>query len=367
MKIGILTYHRAENYGALLQAYALKTYLKNLGHNVEFVDYWPEYHVEHYRIFSFLRFRRCNISDKVKYLLKFFLWGGPKYLRKYRLQSFMKKYLGLNSIPLYQTDNEKTVQYDLVIYGSDQIWRKQGINGNQFNPWYFGSSNVVANSKVTYAASMGVIETNKEDESFLKKSMKQFDHISVREVDLCEYLNGLGISSEIVCDPTFLLTKEEWRKLIKPTKKKDKYILLYNLLQMPESVKFAELLSKTTGLPVKEINMRHSFSHTLSTRYISCASLNYFLELIDNAEYVVSNSFHGVAFSVIFEKQFFAVGMGNRANRVVSLLQTLGIQERYFLNSEYIPLSDINYMEVNERKDEMVEQSTKFLKRNITQ
>ena len=365
MKIGILTYHRAENYGALLQAYALITYLKNLGHEAEFVDYWPEYHVEHYRIFSFLRFKRYSINDKVKYLLKFFLWGVPKYLRKFRLQSFMKGYMGLNSIPRYQTDNEKTERYDLVIYGSDQIWRKQGINGNQFNPWYFGSSNVVANSKVTYAASMGVIETNKEDELFLKKCMKQFDHISVREVDLCEYLNGLGISSEIVCDPTFLLSKEEWRKLIKPSKKKEKYILLYNLLQMPESVKFAQSLSKATGFPIKEINMQQSFSHAILPRYITCASLNYFLGLIDNAEYVVSNSFHGVAFSVIFEKQFFAVGMGNKANRVVSLLQSLGIQERYFFNPEYTPLSEINYKDVEKRKDEMVDQSTKFLKRNM--
>jgi hypothetical protein len=162
-----------------------------------------------------------------------------------------------------------------------------------------------------------------------------------------------------------LLSKDEWKKLFNPIPTKQKYILFYNLLQSEESVKFAEELSHSTGLPIREINMNLTFSHFCSNRYITSASLERFLQLVDGAEYVVSNSFHGVALSLIFEKQFFAVGMANKSNRVVSLLQIVGLEDRYITKITCLPSLSIDYRIVKEKMDKMIMISSNFLKSNL--
>lgn len=366
MKIGILTYHRAENYGALLQAYALKTYLQGLGHDVSYIDYWPSYHIEHYSIFSTNRFWRYNYKGKIMYLVNFMVWGLPKSLRKHRFVSFIKNKMQVKGNVKYMDDAAVTEEYDVAIYGSDQIWRRQDIHNNEYNPWYFGSSNVSARKKVAYAASMGIIDADEREKNIIHDWLSRFSALSVRENDLKVFLNSLEYKSELVIDPTFLLSKEEWRRLYKKNVT-ERYILFYNLLNSKESVKFTNDLSRSVGLPVKEINMRLSFSHVLSKRYIVCASLERFLQLIDCAEYIVSNSFHGVAFSLIFEKQFWALGIGKRANRVMSLLENVGIAERY-VNSDFTKdmiSSTINYAEVSPRLMKMTNDSKAYLKKAI--
>ena len=138
------------------------------------------------------------------------------------------------------------------------------------------------------------------------------------------------------------------------------------MLNKPESVRFAERLSKETGLPIKELNKKMSFKH-LGKRYISGASVEEFLRMIKDAEYVVSNSFHGVAFSLIYQKQFFAVGMGERSNRVLSLLESLGLMERYVKEKSVNPLQMkmIDYHEVEMRLNEVKHLSEQYLKRSV--
>ena len=350
MRIGILTYHRAENYGALLQAYATMTYLRSMGHKVSFVDYWPKYHSDFFSIFSLGIFRKKNIKGKIMMLFRLALWGIPKYIRKSRLQRFMHKRLGVSRLPLYTNDDCKTEQYDMVVYGSDQIWRKQNLGGVGFDSWYFGSDNVQSLRKVVYAGSMGAVSLDSKDEAFVLQQMKNFDALSVRERDLHDFFSSKGIESQLVCDPVFLLSKNEWLEVASRKSTKIKYILFYNLLNSPNSVSFANQLSKKTGLPVIEINKVLNFSRFISRRYVSCASVEQFLGLISHAEYVVSNSFHGVAFSMLFERNFFAVGMGKKANRVVTLLQISGILDRYIDKDFPIDYDKpILYAVVNER------------------
>ncbi|MBR1542255.1 MAG: polysaccharide pyruvyl transferase family protein [Bacteroidaceae bacterium] len=364
MKIGILTYHRAENYGALLQAYALKTYLQSLGLEVSFVDYWPSYHAhaDYYSLFSWRQFVRKSFKGKAVMLLYSVLWLLPKTVRKIRLRRFMHNSLGLQNKPLYTESTVKTEKYDVVVYGSDQIWRKQNLGGVSFDSWYFGSDNVVADKKIVYAGSMGEVKTDTEDDLFIKKMMSNFDAISVREQDLHLYLDGLGVSSSVVIDPVFLLSSGQWRRLAVKPDKKGKYILFYNLINTGESVHFAEKLSSETNLPIVEINIKQSIRR-LGKRYVSTASVPEFLGLIDGAEYVVSNSFHGVAFSIIFEKRFFAVGMRNRANRVCSLLSLLGLESCYVNESS----QDVawHFENVKGKLNESVLYSESFLKQSF--
>jgi polysaccharide pyruvyl transferase WcaK-like protein len=370
MKIGILTYHRAENYGALLQAYATKTYLQSLGHDVSFVDYWPKYHSDYFSIFPIRVFNKRNAKGKLSMLLRLALWGTPKYIRKRRLQKFMREKLGLPKSPLYTNDECKTEKYDVVVYGSDQIWRKQNLGGVGFDTWYFGSDNVLAEKKVAFAGSMGALRLDDEDESYVLQQMKNFDKLSVREKDLHTFLSLRGISSQVVSDPVFLLKKEEWMIVSNSCSINEKYILFYNLLNTRESVSFANRLSQTTGLPVVEINKVLTPSRFFCRRYVSCASVERFLSLIAHADYVVSNSFHGVAFSLIFEKQFFAVGMRDKANRVVSLLESLELKSRYVVDGRSLSEDDssvIDYAAVKKKLQVLVDGSVKYLNLCIQQ
>lgn len=369
MKIGILTYHRAENYGALLQAYALRTFLQSLGHEVSFVDYWPTYHVDFFKIFSWNRFKKTCWKDKIEYVIGATLWLFPRLKRKRKLKRFIVGNLSLNEKPLYNEKTKTTEHFDLVIYGSDQIWRKQNMAGVGFDDWYFGAENVVADRKIVYAGSMGTVKSMPADDVYIKQMMENFCNISVREADLQKYLQTLQIPSTLVIDPVFLLSKEQWMNVSAPkSNKSEKYILFYNLLNKPDSVRFAERLSKETGLPIKELNKKLSLKH-LSKRYSSTASVSEFLRLVQDAEYVVSNSFHGVAMSLVFQKQFYAVGMGEKANRVKSLLNSAGIIERYVVDAgrSILSLNPIDYQMVLNNLKMVVGDSIHYLSNSINQ
>ncbi len=365
MKIGILTYQRAENYGAVLQAFALKTFVEGLGHKVSFIDYWPKYHSDYFRIFPLQQLKKRGVKGKIVFFLKLILWSFPRLIRKKRFQAFISEYLGVQKQPKYTSGNNITEAFDLVIYGSDQIWRKQRLDGVDFDSWYFGSDNVVAARKVVYAGSMGTIETSIEDNEYVKNMMRNFSSISVREKDLQAYLSGLGVVSILVSDPVFLLPKEKWLSLKQNSnKRKKKYILFYNLLNTKESTLFAEELSRNRKLPIIEINKQMSFKH-IGNRYVFSASVGQFLQLIDEAEFVVSNSFHGVAMSVILEKQFFAVGMGAKANRVKSLLSSLGISNRY-VDMDNIPIDNcIDYRLLNHSLQQLRNVSAQYLEQAV--
>lgn len=367
MRIGILTYHRAENYGALLQAYALKTYLQRRGFEVSYVDYWPKYHSDYFSIFPLQSFNKANVKGKISIFVRFLLWGIPRYIRKHRLQKFMHEHLGLPKYPKIIGNDSETEYYEVVVYGSDQIWRKQNLGGVGFDSWYFGMGNVQSKRKVVYAGSMGAVRFESAEKSYVLQNLKNFDVISVREKDLQDFLSTNGIKSQLVCDPVFLLTREMWQEVASPCSIKKKYILFYNLLNSRESVDFTNSLAQETGFPVVEINKVLTISHFLNGRYVSCASVKRFLSLVRDAEYVVSNSFHGVAFSILFQKQFYAVGMGQKANRVLTLLNNLGIKDRYYMHpiSSLNDRRTINYEEVNRELRKLVNKSKQYLHSSV--
>ena len=361
MRIGILTYQRAENYGALLQAYATFTYLRSLGHEVAFVDYWPKYHSDYFKLFPWQSLTSMHTQSRILFVIKLFLWCLPRFIRKLRFQKFMTERLELPHHPQYTSNQHQIEGFDMVIYGSDQIWRKQNLGDVAFDALYFGSDAVKAKWKIAYAGSMGTINTTVQDDAFVSKMMGNFDSISVREFDLQLYLENLNIFSKLVSDPVFLLSREQWGKIMKKAKNKEKYILFYNLLNTRESEDFVEKLSHIQNLPIKEVNKQMSFRH-IGCRYLFTASVEQFLQLINEAEYVVSNSFHGVAMSIIFEKQFYAVGFGQRANRVLSLLQSLHISDRYVNTNVDVSFDQfIDYKKVNSSLCELISYSKSYL------
>lgn len=368
MKIGILTYHRAENYGALLQAYALKTYLSGLGHDVSFVDYWPDYHREYFELFSWNMFKNGSLRDKAVSVYYLLFWYRVRKKRKDNLQEFIHREFGLSSLAKYHTDHDVVEDYDCVVYGSDQIWRKQNMKAHPgFDYWYFGSDNIRA-KKVTYAASMGSIDVKDEEKKSLRVLLSGFSTISVRESSLKDFLVSLGVNSQLVVDPVFLLPQRAWYELMgkvssdTPT---SKYILVYNLLGQKDTTLFAKELSKETGLATIEINKKYT-PFSWGRKFNHTATVETFLSLINNAEYVVSNSFHGVAMSIIFNKQFYVVGMKGRGSRVVSLLELLNIEDRFVTDGKK-PSSIIEYASVMEKLAKTVECSEEFINKSILQ
>ena len=361
MRIGILTFHRAYNFGAFLQAFALKTYLEEMGHKVEFVDYWPKEHSALYKTFYW---------EEVKSLKGYLRECLVSHYRRGKARPFVRaqrKILGLDKKPRYEKPQQLSeVAYDLIVYGSDQIWWKSRLKGvDGFDVTYWGGHIPETITRASYAASMGAIELDANDKQIVQQLLKGFSHISVRENQLKNSIQPLTEKKiEVNIDPTFLLEKECWEKLCTSIpESKGKYILYYRMMIDEEADRLAQQLSLQTGYPIVHMDAAIGSYRNLS-KYTKSASPFDFISLIRNAEYVVSTSFHGVAFSVIFEKQFYAIGMGNRSNRVQSLLSSLGIEQRLIRSKEDImALDSIDYVQVKERLRELRQQAADYLTR----
>ena len=228
MRIGILTYHRTLNYGAFLQAYSLKKYIESLGHEVEIIDYWPEWHSSLYKVLKIKR------NASLIYKIKSFFGGitvAPFYI--IRIKKFEKDIisdLGLSKKVLFRTnDSLCNLKYDLIIYGSDQIWRYNDFNDHKgFDAVYFGDYISSSTKKVAYAASMGVI-SDFDKKEWLITRFNNFDKISVRENELSYFVSEItGKNIPVVIDPVFLNSKEYWYSYLGSSKcfiPKEKYVL----------------------------------------------------------------------------------------------------------------------------------------------
>lgn len=361
MKIGILTFHRANNYGAFLQAFALKTYLSSLGHGVEIVDYWPEGHADTYRLLPH-SWKERTFLGKIKFLISLILRYNRSKKRSDKMLVLVKKYFDLADIPYYQMPESLTnISYDLMVYGSDQIWWKSKIpNYLGFDPVYWGEYMLKDVRKITYAPSMGIIDLNNEDKDKIRKWLYNFEALSVREIELQQSLQELTNKEiSVVLDPVFLLPSVEWEKLCVPVKQ-SKYILYYNLLRSEEADNLAETVAGQMQCDIVEIT---GSVHPLKfgKRYVQTANAIEFISLIKNAAFVITSSFHGTAFSLIFRKQFYSIGMGKRAGRVESLLEQLGICDRLIKKTDDLPINKIDYTILQSKIQSLVLQSQKYL------
>ena len=365
MKIGILTYHRSQNYGAQLQAYALQKYLTIQGNNVEFIDYWPQYHKNLYKT-SFLDKEKCynlKFAQKIKYLIDALYLTIIAKIRRYKTNRFAKKYLCISPY-------DDGVSFDIVVYGSDQIWRKQHVDTCQsYNPIYFGNRQINAKKKLAYAVSMGKIEADNDyDINFLKNHLSNFTNISVRELDLQFFLSQkLNIEADLVCDPVFLLKKEEWPQF-RATNAKNDYIFVYNIAGVEKINRIAERLATTYNTNIVEY-CGYVKKHKISNRNKYTGDAMDFLQMLVNAKFVVTSSFHGVALSVCFEKQFYFASTDYLKNRTVSLLSKLKLTD---FDYSQVPIEDIDclnfidYTYVNVIKDEYIQESKSWIQQNIT-
>ena len=361
MKIGILTYHRSHNYGALLQAIATRTYLTKFKHEVYYIDYWPKYHKEIYEIFSYNIFKKKSLLDKCRYL-KYILKHYKNRKRRFNnFTFFIEKYISPYCNPV-----DKDIEYDCIIYGSDQIWRHQMWNNNLFNPVYFGHHNIKTKKHVSYAASMGEITIDLNDSIFLRTHLSRFDWLGVREEQLLNKLNGLNFyNTQLNIDPTLLFNAKEWNKIIPSyNRRKKKYILYYNLLNGSFNEKSIQEIAQKEKLEIVYLHGSGQFIESKNS--ISTGGPDVMIELIRNADFVFTSSYHGLVFSIIYNKPFYASFINN-SSRAYSLLNTLGITDR--LLTPMIDIEKLNYSieydKVNKILDEQKKESINFLNKII--
>lgn len=361
MKIGILTYHRSQNYGALLQARAMQEYLRSLGHDTYFIDYWPKYSSDVYKPFAFERFKKLSYITKVKYCIRALLIFIRQSKRAERTNKFIENYLTVSDAR----------EFDAVIYGSDQIWRKQrSSETGYFNPIYFGNNYVFASKKIAYAASMGKIEIDTiEDVEFIKKYLQNFSSLSVREKQLQNVLQSkTNIDVSLVLDPVFLLTRNQWLSFINKEIIPDyKYIFYYRLAPLKETDIIVETLVKKTGYKVIEMRgymPNFKFGH----RYKMTSDARDFLSYLTHAEYVVTSSFHGTALSTIMGKQFYCYCKSGISDRLTSLLSILNLSDRFI--TKYFDKIEINniidYSVVDKIREECAVMSRLWLNKSLS-
>jgi len=355
MKIGIVTYHRTLNYGACLQAIATRVALEKLGNEVYYVDYWPEYHSLKYKPFSLKKLKYISVLGGIKYILDSLRYYKYRRERINNFTPFFEKYI----YPYCCDVNE---EYDVIIYGSDQIWRKQP-ELKDYNPIYFGMNNFRTKRHVAYSASMGILPASDRDKDKVKKLVSHLDKIAVREENLKELLIGLGFGdTRITLDPTLLLDKNEWDSII-PSKSpvEFKYMLLYSIGNSAFDIEKVKGYAKKHGC---ELVVLSGNAKQKSTKLVyTTDGPDKFLSLIRHAECVFTSSFHGLAFSIIFEKEFFASYYKN-SNRAETLLNLLEIKGRLLPPKTSIPqdVPPIDYKEVRSRLEVLRQDSLSFLK-----
>lgn len=294
MKIKTITCHNVYNYGATLQAYALQTFLEAQGHQVEIIDYYPKYRNKR-------NFWKIPNNSKVgKYSQRYFLFHllyaihrVIKYLRdtnfdrSKKFDVFDKKYLHITSTHYvnYQQLKDNPPIADCYIAGSDQIWNTKGDTGK--DPAFYLNFGSFAIKRISYAASFGISEIEESFKPQLKKYLSTFNAISVREKTGLDILTDLGYKEAIqVCDPVFLLSKEDWLKIASLSLVKGDYILVYDFFQDDKSIRdMAKNLAKVRDCRIVAVNDGGKCKY--ADVNICNASPNDFLSLIYNANVVV--------------------------------------------------------------------------------
>jgi hypothetical protein len=384
MKIGIITLPFNNNYGGFLQAYALMTILKRMGHDVWFIDLQnkPYYHSNN--IFSIhLDFLKILIK---KYILRRNIssWIPKKYSRNEDIkriitwqntQPFVDKYLCPKISPIYSSKELTYLidkfHFDAFISGSDQIWRPKYM-GHFLKTTYFDFLKDRKEKRISYAASFGVDEweyTLKQTKE-CTKLIKKFSAVSVREesgVTLCkEYL---GVDAQWVVDPTILLNKEDYIHLIEEAKIKQNAgdLFCYILDEADEKHELVESVAKQLNLMPFDMGLK---KHHKKRECQILESVETWLRGFYDAKFVITDSFHGMVFSIVFNVPFLCLVNEQRGgSRFTSLAKQFGLENRLIFSRKDFLVEEINknidWAFIDEQKAIKRNTSLNFLKSHI--
>lgn len=350
---GILTLSSAQNYGAVLQCYSLCKYLNENFSKTEIIDFTPEFIYKAHKLkflntASFIAFCKSIISFIINFPLRLYKKVKFNRFRKYLSNYSQKKYL-----KVFNDDC-----YDQYIVGSDQVFNLELTRNEKA---FFLPQIKDSNKKATYAASLGVDNLDSEKKAILKKALESFSNISIREETGKNLIKELLIDKMIVqnLDSVFLTSKEDWEKIARKRLYKNKYILIYTFKSFDLAYQIAKKINKDINIVYINDSIRSTSKGLINARAVGPCE---FLSLIKNAEYIVTDSFHGTAFSIIFNKEFTSIPYKGTESRFIDLLSSLSLYNRISYSLDGLNTNRIDYSCVNKRLKDLVQKSYVYLK-----
>ena len=371
MKIAILTLNPADNYGGILQAWALQTMLERMGHKVTVIV--QARHKQKMLLWkaplSLGKRTLKNLLGRPTPLFKERKWNREHLIMWHHTLSFVNKYIHLK-----EYDDLHTIQpkdYDAYVVGSDQVWRPEYFH---YHPQeaFLNFTHDWPVKRITYAASFGTNKWlfTKEQTKECAELAKKFDAISVREDDgsiLCR--ERLGVEAVHVLDPTMLLSCEDYLQLIPQgdTHTCNGNLMTYILDDSPEKRAFVERIAQEKGLIPFRVNAKsYNLADPLEDRIQP--PVEQWLRSFQEADFVVTDSFHGTVFSILFNKQFITIGNEGRGmSRFTSLTKMFGVEERILTTQNQFPHGEIDFDKIHEKLEQQRNIAHLFLRQALRQ
>lgn len=359
--VGILTFHCSDNFGAMLQAYGLKQFLCRSGVRASLVPYAPPYMIgRHWRI-PYVPCRKPGgpltcAAYAASGLQKNFCAYREFSIRRANMRRFRTEHLVNDGQPaIHFPSGLRDLPYRCYVVGSDQIWNPEITFG--LRPEYFGSFADKKKARViAYAASLGGATLPPQYDRDFARLLQNLDAVSLREQEAAGYVKRF-YDGEVaaVLDPVFLLDRESWTEVEKPPAKTG-YILTASTEKSPAMTAYVQTLSQNTGLPVVQLCTPDDSSGPAE-----------FLGYIHKADYVVTNSFHATAFSIIYEKNFLAFAHSRLNARIENILQLHGLEDRLCRDGSVAEIdAPVDWTMVREKSRAAAAKSVDFLLRHVT-
>lgn len=360
-----MTFHRAVNYGAVLQAFALQKSLEIMGNDVDILDIRGDRVDKMYSYANpFSVTAKGGIRLKIRTVFRRILDWTYNQRRRKEFDKFLNEHLKLSKSVYSDSDlKELSKDYDFFFCGSDQVWN---LNVTDSNDKYFLSF-ADCDKRNSYAASFGKSTIDAEQMKAYKEYLCGFNKISVRENTSIELVKSItGTSAELVLDPTLLLDKSQWKKLLGISERKEKYILVYMLydLKNTDMIDFVRKLHDDTKLPIYYIGKNRYFKMGKQLHNVLPSE---WVGLFCNATYIVTNSFHGTCFSINFHIPFFTFLLQPKSRpanvRIKDLLEMVGLEERIVTSVNDVKTNvTIDWNVVDKGLDKARGKSIKFIK-----
>jgi hypothetical protein len=346
MKIGTITFHWATNYGAVLQAYALQHYLKQNQFETEIINYIP------------FKVKLMQTLSRIRHLEML------EFVRENKINSFRKQFLKVSKKTYYTNNSliKKCHDYDVYICGSDQIWNESFTLNAEGKPTLSYYLNFVQSEKlrISYATSFGTDKLSEKVINLVKPELKKFQNISVREKSGQKIVQNMGFEATLVADPTLLLDKEAYECLIEKKVFKEEYQLFSYILHK----------NQATANAINEYIFDKFFNKNLDRKYNKePIGILEWLYHVKNSRLMVTNSFHGTIFAILFHTPFIVVPVENSGmnNRIITLLNAVGLNNRVVVNTldktviDRLINENIDWYEVDEKVKSLRANSIKFL------
>lgn len=354
LRVGILTFHYARNYGAIIQTYALQEYLKSSGYKVEIIDYVPSRRIYGIKLLN-LRYLAALVIKAIKKLLEKLRKKNLVVDKKYNLEFFREFNRKFFNMTEFKELKENISKYSAIIVGSDQVWA--------IDPYFYGATYLLDwvpedVAKISYAASFGKAEIPNIYRDVIKKNLYRFQAISVRERSGVKILNSMGIDSKLVCDPTVLHT--DFSSLIHANDLTEDYLFVYHLSQNDSmSEQFWNIVSEIMEIKNIKVIIIGDASDVFYNKdsvqiFEEGVGVEQFLSFIHHANFVITNSFHGTVLASKFKRDMIVLSRDGKSDgqdtRMIEYLAEIGLSERFVKKREDIPHilnSNIDFLSVD--------------------